>query len=772
MNDPVASFSGTGPWLRVRVEVRGAVQGVGFRPFVYQAARILGLSGWVENTTFGVCLEAEGESARIAALLDAIEHSPPSNASIASVEIQQVELAGGSLFVIRPSALQGAPAAQILPDLATCDDCLGELFDPTDRRYLYPFINCTHCGPRYSIVEDVPYDRVRTSMRHFPMCPDCRAEYEDPSNRRFHAEPNACADCGPHIAFWDGTGACLARDQDALLKACAAIRMGKIVAVKGIGGFHLVADARSERAVTRLRARKNRPHKPLAVMFPLLAAVERECIVTPEEKVLLTSAARPIVLVRRKPGTIAASVAPSNPWLGVYLPYAPLHHLLLHELGFPVVATSGNLSDEPIAIDENEALQRLSDIADVFLIHNRPIVRALDDSVVRIVGGREMMLRRARGFAPAPIAVEGLSAGVLALGGHMKTTVALTEENSVLMSQHLGDLETVAARDAHERAVADLVQLRGHKPNLIVRDLHPDYATSRIAAGYGLPMVSVQHHLAHVVACMAEQGIVPPVLGVAWDGTGYGSDGTIWGGEFFLVTESGWRRVAHLRTFPLPGGEAAAREPRRAAIGLLYEAFGKDAFALDVPPFAGFSRAERDVLQAMLEQGVNAPRCSSMGRLFDGFAALCGLRQQASYEGQAAAEFEWAADAAPSHAPYDFAVKTVPGAPLVVNWQPALEALLADRRDGVPARTISASFHAGLAAAIASVAKKIGEPCVVLSGGCFQNLRLTEAAIEALRAIGHQPIWHRRVPPNDGGLALGQAVWAAWHKNAGDSVCV
>ncbi|HEY0283638.1 MAG TPA: carbamoyltransferase HypF [Rhizomicrobium sp.] len=750
---------------RVRIDVRGAVQGVGFRPHVYRSATRLGLAGWVENTSFGVRLEVEGEAGAIAALRRAIEESPPPNAAIVSVEVEELEPRGEKSFVIGASASQGARVAQILPDLATCPDCLGELFDPKDRRYLYPFINCTHCGPRYSIVEDVPYDRARTSMRHFAMCPACRAEYDDPSNRRFHAEPNACPVCGPRLSLWNGDGAVLAQEHDALLDAAKAIRAGKIVAAKGIGGFHLIADARNGEAVRRLRARKLRAEKPFAVMFPSLAVVERECAVSPEERALLESPARPIVLLRRKPGAIAASVAPGNPRLGVMLPYAPLHHLLLRELGFPVVATSGNLSDEPIATGEAEALVRLKGVADLFLVHDRPIVRPIDDSVARIVCGRDQLLRRARGYAPAPILMDGLTPGILALGGHLKTTVAVTLEDGVLLSQHLGDLETVAAREAHARAVDDLVKLRGLAPRLVVRDLHPDYATSRMAEETGLPVTGVQHHLAHVASCMAEHGIAPPVLGVAWDGTGYGTDGTIWGGEFLLVTESGWRRVAHLRCFRLPGGEAAMREPRRAAIGLLYEAFGDEAFAMDdLPPLADFSPDERRVIQTMLQSGVNSPRTSSVGRLFDGFASLSGLRQSTSYEGQTAAEFEWAADGIAAERPYDFPL--IPGpakdAPWIVDWKPALSGLLADRRKGAAPGVLSAAFHDGLAAALVALARRIGEPRVILTGGCFQNARLTETSVSGLRAAGHEPIWHRHVPPNDGGIALGQAAWAAW----------
>lgn len=743
---------------RVRAQVLGAVQGVGFRPYVYRLAAEHGLSGFVENTTTGVTLEAQGGAEAVARFLDAVK-TPPAPAAIAQFLIEDLPCADGEGFAIRQSAVEGARAAQILPDLAMCADCLRELFDPNDRRYLYPFINCTHCGPRYSIVEDVPYDRARTSMRHFAMCATCKAEYENPLDRRFHAEPNACPDCGPQVALWDRGGAVLARRAAAISQAAQAIRGGKIAAVKGIGGFHLIADARSENAVAALRLRKRRPHKPLAVMFPSLAELERACETDGIERALLESAARPIVLLRRRPCDIAAGVAPGNPWLGAFLPYAPLHHLLLHELGFPVVATSGNLSDEPIAIEENEALERLAAIADLFLVHDRPIVRPLDDSVMRAVAGRELMLRRARGFAPGPVAIAGIPGGILALGGHMKTTVALTFEGAVLQSQHIGDMETAEARQAHERAVADLVRLRAARPRLVAHDLHPDYATSRAAARMGLPAIAVQHHVAHVAAVMAENAAEPPVLGVAWDGTGYGPDGTVWGGEFLLIAGNGYERVAHLRPFRLPGGDKAAREPRRSAMALLYEARGETQDA-----WLYFTEQEQTTIAHMLKSGLNAPWTSSMGRLFDGFAALAGQRQVASYEGQGAAEFEWAADGCEARAAYEFPLRGG-----VLDWQPALEAMLEDRAKGVPAGEISSAFHAGLAQAIVEAARKFGTSRIALTGGCFQNKRLTEAAVGGLRKAGFEPLWHRLAPPNDGAIALGQAVWAGRH--AGDASC-
>ena len=750
---------------RQRLVVRGAVQGVGFRPFVYRQATALGLSGWVGNSMEGVTVEIEGNAACVAALVEAIRHAPPANARIAAVAVRQIAPKGETTFAIRASQACGVHSAQVLPDLATCEACLAEMFDPGDRRHRYAFINCTQCGPRYSIVEEIPYDRARTSMRHFPMCPACEAEYDDPTNRRFHAEPNACPDCGPRLALWDASGAVLARDDDALLVAATAVRDGKIVAVKGIGGFHLIADTRDDEIIGRLRTRKGREEKPFAVMFPTLVDVRASCRLDAQAEALLTGTERPIVLLRRTGGSVAPSVAPGNARLGVLLPYAPVHHLLMRELGFPVVSTSGNITDEPIVTDERDALGRLAGIADLFLVHDRPIVRPVDDSIAQLVCGEPQLLRRARGYAPAPVAVNGAMDGIIAFGAHLKATVALTSGPGIVVSQHLGDLETVEACKAHGLALADLARLHGLRPRLAVRDLHPDYASSRAAGTSGLPVITVQHHLAHVAACMSEHGLAPPVLGVAWDGTGYGPDGTIWGGEFLLVTKMRWRRVGCLRPFRLPGGEAAAREPRRAALGLLHAAFGADAFAMSgLPPVAAFSPAELAVLRTMIERGVNAPLASSMGRLFDAFAALCGLFQRTSYEGQAAAELEWSAGDRATGRRYDFPVRETADETrrLMVNWQPALDALLADLRAGTEVGAISEALHNGLAAAIVEIAGRVAERRVVLTGGCFQNTRLTEAAIVALRVGGFEPIWHRRVPPNDGGIALGQAAWAAW----------
>jgi hydrogenase maturation protein HypF len=754
---------------RHRLTVRGTVQGVGFRPYVYRMASSLGLGGWVVNAAAGVEIEIEGAYGDCSAFIERLDAAPPPHARIDGIAAVAIPLAGDRAFTIRTSVTGRRIATSVLPDLATCDACLTETLDPNDRRYRFPFTCCTQCGPRFSVIESLPYERARTSMRTFDLCAACAAEYEDPANRRFHAEATACPDCGPQLVLQDGAGEPLATRDQALREACAALRAGLIVAVKGLGGFHLFVDAANEAAVQRLRARKRRPRKPFAVMLGSLADVAACCVLDETERASLTGAEAPIVLLRRRTGgadagaRIADGVAPDNPCLGVMLPYTPLHHLLVRDFGGALVATSGNVSDEPIVTDEQLALERLAGIADRFLVHDRPIVRPVDDSVLRVVAGRPMMLRRSRGFAPAPLADAQADAGVLALGGHFKATLAVGVAGSIVPSQHLGTLSSPDARAALVRAVEDFSRLSGAEPRLVACDLHPDYATTRYAAQSGLPVVRVQHHVAHVASCMAEHGLEGPVLGVAWDGTGFGPDGTIWGGEFLVVERGGYSRFAHLRTFPLPGGERAVREPRRAAIGLLYAHEGLAALERKgLAPVASFDPAALAVLGQALVRGINAPSTSSVGRLFDAVSALAGLCQTASYEGEAAAMLEWALPTMPMTDCYDFAVReaqTNAGAPRIVDWAPAVDALVEDVHSGASAAVVSAKLHNGLVRAILDVAACAGLERVVLTGGCFQNARLTAAAVDALRRGGFEPYRHERVPPNDGGLAFGQAAY-------------
>ncbi len=718
----------------------------------------------MQNTPQGVLVEADGPQDSLNTFILRLTSERPPRSFIQSFEFSFLDPAGTTSFDIRPSGTGGDRTALVMPDLALCDDCLRELFDPADRRYRYPFINCTNCGPRFSIISTLPYDRPNTTMRDFAMCPACRHEYEDPLDRRFHAQPNACPDCGPQLESWNPDGTVSASREGALRAAAEILRAGRILAVKGIGGFHLMTPAADDDAVRRLRIHKHREEKPFALMFPSLEQIRAVCEVDGLEDRLLRSAEAPIVLLRRlavPPSTVGESVAPGNPSLGVMLPYAPLHHLLLHQLDFPVVATSGNRSDEPICTDERDALRRLGGIADLFLVHNRRIARHVDDSIVRVMLGRELVLRRARGYAPLPVMLPAPVPDILAVGAHLKNTVALARGSSAFISQHLGDLETPEAYSAFTDTVERMQALFDARPAAIVSDLHPDYLSSAYARARPERQITIQHHVAHVAACMAENELTGPVLGVAWDGTGLGTDGTIWGGEWILAREGKFHRAGSLRTFRLPGGDRAIREPRRSALGVLYELFGETLFNReDLLPAASWTRPELTNLHRMFVRRLNTPVTSSAGRLFDAIAAITGLRQRSRYEGQAAMELEFAAGEG-NAAPYAFALQQSTE-PWTVDWETMVLQILEDRARSVPASTIAARFHATLAAMIVSTARRVGVERVALSGGCFQNRLLTELTVRGLEGAGFRPYWHQRIPPNDGGIALGQIAAAAF----------
>lgn len=751
---------------RVHIAIRGAVQGVGFRPFIYRLATELHLTGWVLNSPQGVFLEAEGDPVALEKFLMRIEPEKPPRSFIQSLESTHLDPAGFGSFEIRASDFQGERSALVLPDVATCPECLSDISDPSNRRYRYPFTNCTNCGPRFTIIYALPYDRPNTSMEEFVMCDQCREEYADPANRRFHAQPNACPVCGPHVELWDEAGTLLAFRNEAVEQTVAALRDGKIVAVKGLGGFHLMVDARNQDSVLRLRERKHREEKPLAVMAPSMDQVIALCSVSPLEERLLRSPEAPIVLLLKKSGNnreeIAEAVAPGNPYLGIMLPYTPMHHILTAAAGFPIVATSGNITDEPICTDERDAVERLRGIADLFLVHNRPIVRYVDDSVARVMIGRELVMRRARGYAPLPVSLSSRIADAVAVGAHLKNSIAVSKGQNIFVSQHIGDLDTPQSLESFRRTLKDLRSLFDVHPAHMVADMHPDYLSTQEAQASGLPVSTVQHHHAHIASCMAENQLTDAVLGVAWDGTGLGPDDTIWGGEFLRATPTVYHRVASFRTFPLPGGEQAVKEPRRTALGLLYDMMGDAVFDDDsLPPVGAFTPAELATLRQMLTKRINSPLTSSAGRLFDGVASIIGLRQQMSFEGQAAMELEFAiATVAPTDESYELsALKPAPGVDdshLVIDWAPVITRILSDRRGLLPVGTISARFHNTLAEAIVRVAQHIGEAHVVLSGGCFQNRYLTERTIRRLEQEGYRAYWHQRVPPNDGGIALGQ----------------
>jgi hydrogenase maturation protein HypF len=761
---------------RMQVAIRGAVQGVGFRPFIYRLASAIKLRGWVMNSPQGVFIEAEGRKADLESFLLRIEQEKPAPSRIQSLEFSYLDAAGYEEFVIRASDNRGARSALILPDIAVCQECIAEVFDSGNRRYRYPFTNCTNCGPRFTIMESLPYDRPNTSMKVFEMCPECLEEYRNPLDRRFHAQPNACPVCGPRLELWDRSGLVLADRDEALLQAAGAIRRGKILAVKGLGGFHLLADAGNGEMVEILRARKHREEKPFALMYPSLSRIARDCEITKLEERLLTSPESPIVLLERKRDTpqraVVSAVAPGNPYLGAMLPYTPLHYLLMREINTPVIATSGNISDEPICIDEHEALNRLGGIADLFLVHNRPIVRHMDDSIVRVMLDRELVLRRARGYAPLPLRFEKAEAGILAVGGHLKNTVAVSIDDNIFISQHIGDLENREASEAFRKGVESFRSLYSFEPAKVAADMHPDYASSRFAGGIGRPVFPVQHHYAHVAACMAENGLEGTVLGVAWDGTGYGPDGTVWGGEFLLTNEHSFDRVAFFRHFRLPGGDAAIREPRRTALGVLFELLGDHVFERkDLFPVLSFSDPELAVISQMLRRDLHSPRTSSAGRLFDAVASIAGLRQEIKFEGQAAMETEFVIGSFRTEDAYPFDISdresTAPGEKgrqsenpdcMIADWGPMIRAVLEDVENGVAPGRISAKFHNTMAEILIGVAKRVGETHVVLTGGCFQNKYLVEQSVRKLREEGFRPYWHQRIPPNDGGIAPGQIM--------------
>lgn len=776
----------------VSIHVSGIVQGVGFRPFVYALAQRFGLVGWVRNTSSGVEIEVDGAPSALDAFVHALRDEHPPLARLDSLSVQVREPRGFTHFAIISSESQPDAFQPVSPDVSICADCLHELFDPTDRRYRYPFINCTNCGPRFTIITDIPYDRPNTTMASFAMCPACEAEYHDPQNRRFHAQPVACPQCGPQVWLEIKGGEKCFHGAEAIRMAQQFLREGRIVAIKGLGGFHLACDGTNATTVRELRRRKLRVDKPFALMMADIAMVEQHCFLNATERQLLESRQRPIVLLERRPESeITAETAPGQHTLGVMLPYTPLHYLLFADDSHPpsltalppLVMTSGNLSEEPIATDNDEARTRLASLADAFLMHNRPIRTRCDDSVVQVIEhaeGKEAIptlsiypLRRSRGYAPDPLSLPFDAPPILAVGAELKNTFCLARQHYAFLSHHIGDMENYETLRSFEDGVAHFERLFRIKPLLIAHDLHPDYLSTRYARQRAeresLPLTGVQHHHAHIAACLADNGLPgsEPIIGLAFDGTGYGSDGAIWGGEVLLADYLDFERLYHLAYFPLPGGDAAIRCPARTALALLW-ALGIE-WEETLPPTRFFSAEERQMLRVQLERRVNTPLTSSLGRLFDAAAALAGIRQQVNYEAQAAMEFEATVDPAESGA-YHFEI-----AEGKIDVRPAFRALIADVRRGMSPATISARFHNGLVEGIREICNEIRMKTAVrevaLSGGVWQNRIMLKKAIAGLNADGFRVYIHRQVPTNDGGIALGQAVIAAmrWRAENGRS---
>lgn len=746
---------------RLHIIVRGAVQGVGFRPFVYKLAGELGLSGYVNNSSLGVFIEVEGEKKYIEKFLTRLISDKPKLSVITGLEHTYLDPAGYDSFEIKESSVSQSKTTLMLPDIAVCDDCLREMFDPNDRRYLYPFINCTNCGPRFTIIESLPYDRENTSMKDFEMCESCRKEYENPSDRRFHAQPIACPGCGPHVELWNANGDVLSENGEALNRAIDLIEKGKIIALKGLGGYQLICDAQNDDAVKLLRERKHREEKPFAVVYPDIESVKSVCEVSKEEERLLVSPEAPIVLLKKRDNAAIKylsvnSVSPGNPYLGVMLPYTPLHHIILNELRKPLVATSGNISEEPMSITENEALDKLADIADYFLVHNRPIVRHADDSIVRVIAGSEMVMRRARGYAPFPVIVDSNEdEKVLAVGGHLKNTVALKVNENVFVSQHIGDLATETSMNAFNKAVNDFNELYEVSPDIVVHDNHPEYLSTKFAeSSSSRHTVGVQHHFAHIAACRAENRVTGKSLGVSWDGTGYGLDGSVWGGEFFLSDENSYRHFAQFRNFRLPGGEKAVKEARRSALGVLYEIYGEEIFG-DYSYLLGdkFSEFELKLIHSVLDKNLNTPLTSSAGRLFDAVSSILNISQVTTYEGKSAMMLEYAIREGVEER-YHFEIKEQEI--FIIDWEPVVLSILGEIEAGLDKSMIAAKFHNTMADVILKLAEIAGEEKVVFSGGCFQNSYLLEKSTRLLNVRGYKTYRHQRIPTNDGGISLGQ----------------
>ncbi|MFH1311686.1 MAG: carbamoyltransferase HypF [Candidatus Eisenbacteria bacterium] len=750
--------------VRLKIVIGGVVQGVGFRPFIYRLAHTHGLGGHVLNNPEGVEIEIEGSLESVSAFVLAAVGETPPQARIDTMSVSVVDPVRDERFVIRESSRSAERTVLISPDIATCGDCLAELTDEHDRRYAYPFTNCTNCGPRYTIIGDIPYDRANTTMSEFKMCRECLAEYEDPLDRRFHAEPNACWTCGPRVILRDVSGNPVDCD-DPIAEARLALSEGRVVAVKGLGGFHLACDATDEIAVRRLRQRKHREEKPLAVMAPDIETIRTFAEVGDDEEAALLKPSRPIVLLRKRADCgIAQAVAPGNRNIGVMLPYTPVHHLLFEGRSSALVMTSGNISEEPIAIDTVDALKRLDGIGDLFLDHDREILSRCDDSVVRVFEGDTLFLRRSRGWVPLPIETTCPVTGILACGAHLKNTIAVTRNSQVFLSQHIGDLENLAAFEFFKTTVAQIGKIIAVEPDVVAYDLHPDYLSTKFALDLPLKTkIGVQHHHAHIASCLGEAGSDGPVLGMALDGTGYGPDGTVWGCEILLATRKSYSRVGHLEQVGMPGGDRAVKEPWRMALSHLRSALGPNPAGVNLEDLVHKDGKALEVVLAMLEQDVNCPRTSSCGRLFDAVSCLCGIKSEVSYEGQAAIELEMATDET-EQGSYSIEIEDA-GEKVLIRTRGLMGEIVEDLKRGTHAGAVSARFHTWLAGSLCEAAVRLRERhgigTVALSGGCFQNAILLRTLRERLLGKEFDVIINHLVPANDGGISFGQAVVAA-----------
>lgn len=746
---------------RIKIKIEGSVQGVGMRPFVFRIARKLNLKGFVQNNPEGVLIEVQGKENKLKEFLKILKEQKPTLVNYSKIETEEISLKKEKDFKIIKSEEKGRKITFILPDIATCKECVREIFNKKNRRYNYPFTNCTNCGPRFSIIQNIPYDRKNTTMKIFKMCKDCEREYHNPLDRRFHAQPNACPVCGPYVILKDMEGRIVSEREKAIEMAAKALEQGKILALKGIGGFQLLVRADSDERVIELRKRKKRDEKPFAIMFKTLKQIEKYAFLRNIEKEIILSPASPIVLVKKKKNTkLSEECAPLNPYIGVMIPYTPLHHLLFKKIKFPCICTSGNLSEEPIVYKDEEAIHRLKGIADFFLLHTRPIERYIDDSVVKVINEKPVIFRRARGYAPLPFIVKKNMKKILALGAHLKNTIAISKENRIILSQHIGDLENQKAFNAFKKVIEDFKKLFDFEPDIIVCDAHPEYLSTKYAEEIkgDKILLKAYHHHAHITSCMLENNIKEKVIGISWDGTGYGKDGKIWGGEFLLCDFKNFERIATFREFGILGGDKAIKEPRRAAIGVLYEIFGDKSFELELAPLISLREGEKKLFKEAYKKELSIFKTTSAGRIFDAVSSLCNIKQKISYEGQSAMMLEWFAETEKKSNiipyPFDIVEKEI----LIIDWKPMIIEILEDIKNNKKISYIAFRFHITLAEIIERICKIFNGYKISISGGVFQNKLLTELVYKKLK--NRKIYMHSQIPPNDGGISAGQIIIA------------
>ncbi len=748
---------------RLQIKIQGTVQGVGFRPFVYRIAKDRNLKGFIKNSPEGVLIEIEGKKEDLESFIFNLKMKKPPLSEYSFFEIKEIDLKDDKDFLILKSEEKGEKIAFILPDLAICEECLKEIFDSKNRRFNYPFTNCTNCGPRFSIIQNIPYDRKNTTMKIFNMCPECKKEYENPLDRRFHAQPNACPICGPYVYLVNCEGKFICEKEEAIEKTVQFLKKGKIIALKGIGGFQLLTNALSDECVLELRRRKKRDEKPFAIMFKDIEHVKKYAFISEIEEKILLSPSSPILIVKAKKGTFLSKYcAPDNPYIGVMIPYTPLHHLIMSKVDFPLICTSGNLTEEPIAFKNKEALLRLKDIADYFLLHNRPIERYIDDSVCKVINKKLVIIRRARGYAPMPFILKKVLPQILALGPYLKNTIAISKFNRIIVSQHIGDLDNEKSFNAFKKVIEDFKKLFEFKPEIIACDAHPEYLSTKygeeISKKENIPLIKVFHHHAHIASCMIENEIEEKVLGVAWDGTGYGRDGKIWGGEFLICDFKDFERFATFREFGLLGGDKAIKEPRRSAIGVLYEIYGEGVFDMDFEPLKSLSGAEKKIFKSAYKKNLSIFKTTSVGRLFDALSSILGLRQRITFEGQSAMMLEWIAEDYKGNLNsfYDFEIRK--SECYVIDWVPLFKGIIEDLKSKREKSFIAYKFHLTLSEIIKKISEISGDYKVLLSGGVFQNKLLKELVFKKIK--GRKVFMHSKIPPNDGGISVGEVIVA------------